>query len=282
MINRPVLEELGKILSNREIDVIVKRLANKSISRVESNYLSRSIRPKLRAAEIASSLKLLSLLDYRRKKYEREKKILKKKIISSVKKHISIKNLKAIVLYGSYIRNKHSNYRDIDVMILLKNKIWKSSAEKSKIQNNIVAECSLKLDVQLIVYRELAEGFPYSPILQTELEEYQVIYGKLYLDKARIIDKEYLLSRLLEVEYVLELWKKINSKYIYGALRSCLAIELFLEGKISNELIIRKIRENIGEITADSLIESRADILQKEIGFRYLKYWYSKLKEKLG
>jgi len=43
-----IIRELEPILSKREIEVVMKRLDNKHITQTESNYLSRSVRPKLK------------------------------------------------------------------------------------------------------------------------------------------------------------------------------------------------------------------------------------------
>ena len=117
MIKSNIIKELNPILSKREIEVVLKRLSNEHITQTESNYLSKSIRPKLKSAEFAASNDILSLLDYRRKKYEREDQILRNKIIKGTKDLID--DIKAIILFGSYIRNNHTNYRDIDIMIIL-------------------------------------------------------------------------------------------------------------------------------------------------------------------
>ena len=272
--------KLEPILSNREIEVVLKRLGNKHITQTESNYLSRSIRPKLKSAEFAVSAELLSLLDYRRKRYEREDSLLKEKIIKAVKKGLA-DDIKAIILFGSYIRNSHTNYRDIDVMVVLNNKTWKNSAEKHRLEMAIESSIDVKTDINLIVYDELISLLPYSPLLQTELEDYNIVYGDIKLTKKIIIDKEYLYKRLLEVEYVLELGKNIKPKYIYNAIRDCLSIELFLKKMINNKLIMQTIKNNIGKSTVESLMDNKADLIQKDIALKYLKYLYTKLEAAL-
>ena len=272
--------KLEPILSNREIEVVLKRLDNEHITQTESNYLSRSIRPKLKSAEFAVSAELLSLLDYRRKRYEREDSLLKEKIIKAVKKGLA-DDIKAIILFGSYIRNSHTNYRDIDVMVVLNNKTWKNSAEKHRLEMAIESSIDVKTDINLIVYDELISLLPYSPLLQTELEDYNIVYGDIKLTKKIIIDKEYLYKRLLEVEYVLELGKNIKPKYIYNAIRDCLSIELFLKKIINNKLIMQTIKNNIGKSTVESLMDNKADLIQKDIALKYLKYLYTKLEAAL-
>ena len=182
-----MINKLQPILSKREIEVVQKRLNNQHITQTESNYLSRSIRQKLKSAEFAASAQLLSLLDYRRKKYERSEKVLKNSILEAAQDITP--NIKAIVLFGSYIRNCHTNYRDIDVNIILDKKIWKTSAEKHRLESNIEKAIDIKTDVNLIAYKELLETLPYSPLLQTELEDHKVIYGEMTLKK-KIIDRK--------------------------------------------------------------------------------------------
>ena len=266
------INQLKPILTNKEIEVVRKRLNNKHITQTESNYLSRSIRPKLRSAELAASNDLLSLLEYRRKKYERKDSVLKNKIIKAVKDI----DIKAIILFGSYIRNNHTNYRDVDVMVVLKQKLWKTSAEKNRLEKEIEKKINIKTDINLIIQRELETVMAYSPLLQTELEDYKILYGDIKLNKQIIIDKTYLYKKLLEVEYVLEL-KNIKPRYIYNAIRNCLSIELFLKKKVDNKLIIRTIEKNIGKKTAESLLDDKSNKMQKDISLKYLKYLYKKL-----
>lgn len=265
------INKISSILSPKEIEVVNKRLNNKHLTQTESNYLSRSIRPKLKSAEFAASIELLSLLDYRRKKFERKDTVLRNQILNAAKR---IENqIKAVILFGSYVRNKHTNYRDIDILIILKNKIWKNAAEKQIIEKQI--EKSLeKTDINLVVYKDLMKILPYSPLLHTELEDHKIIYGNIDLKKSIRIDKQYLLKKLLEIESIIELGKNLDTKYLYNALRTVISIDLFLKKVINNKKIIKTIEDNIGKNTANNLIENKANSLQKEIAIKYLKYLY--------
>ncbi len=280
MIKGEIISKLDPILSNGEIKVVLKRLNNEHITQTESNYLSRSVRPKLKAAEFASSNKLLSLLNYRRRKYEREDKTLNENVLNAVKG--IIKDVKAIVIFGSYIMNNHANYRDIDVMIILKRKLWKNSAKRYKLKKDFESEIRIKTDITLVTYKDLKDNFPYSQLLQTELEFSKVIFGNLNLNKKRIINKTYLYQSLLEIENITELGKSIESEYIYNAIRTCLAIRLFLKNRVSNRLIIDKIENDIGKITAKSLKDNKANKIQREIALNYLKYLYNKIEGNFG
>ena len=166
-------------------------------------------------------------------------------------------------------------------MVVLNNKTWKNSAEKHRLEMAIESSIDVKTDINLIVYDELISLLPYSPLLQTELEDYNIVYGDIKLTKKIIIDKEYLYKRLLEVEYVLELGKNIKPKYIYNAIRDCLSIELFLKKIINNKLIMQTIKNNIGKSTVESLMDNKADLIQKDIALKYLKYLYTKLEAAL-
>jgi predicted nucleotidyltransferase len=284
MIEKELTSKLKGILSGKEIEVVVKRLRNKHITQTESNYLSRSIRPKLKSAEFAANYGILSLLDYRRKKHERENSILRKKIIEAMRKILRIKpakDIKAILLFGSYVRNSHVNYRDIDIMAVLSRKIWKTSAQKNKIEKSIESSIDIKTDVNLAVYRELINGLPYDPYLQTKLEHHELIYGKMNLTNKIIISRQYLYWKLLETEYAIVLGKDIRARYIYNAIRNCLAIQLFLDNIVNNKLILDIIEKNIGKLTADSLMDNKANLLQRHIASKYLEYLYNKLHEAL-
>ncbi|MBI4148884.1 nucleotidyltransferase domain-containing protein [Candidatus Woesearchaeota archaeon] len=279
MINQELRTRLEPILSNKEIEVVLKRLQNKHITQTESNYLSRSVRPKLRSAEFAASSGLLSLLGYRRKKYERNDRLLREKVVKSV--GANIKDVQAIILFGSYVRNGHTDYRDIDVMIVVRKKLWKGLAEKRRLEANIERGIDARTDINLVDYGELRNILPYSPLLQTELEDHKLIYGDIALKEKVIIDRAYLYRKLLETEYVLELGRKIRPRYVYNAMRNCLSIKLFLKGVIGNKQIIKTIEDNIGRSTAESLMEDKSDSLQRDIALKYLEYLYNGLMESL-
>jgi len=271
--------ELKPILSNKEIEVVMKRLNNKHLTQTESNYMSRSIRPKLRAAKFASSLDMLSLLDYRRKKHERERNKLKNAIITSIGNIIH--DVKAIILFGSYVRNKHTAYNDIDAMVVLDKKLWKTGMEMNKIKKDIEERCELKLDVQLIYVKDLKVLYPYSPLLQTQLEEYDIIYGSIRLPKKMIIDKLYLYKELLEVDIILEMNKSLEPRYLYSGMRKVLAIQLFLDKNVDNRLVIKTIENNIGRTTLRCLQQDTANKIQKDMALRYLRHLYTETEKEV-
>ncbi len=279
-------EEIGQslkpLLSRREIEVVIKRLNNNKISQTESNYLSRSVRKKLYSAQILASLNLLVLLDYRRKKYERNSQVLKEKILDSMKE-IKL-NVQSILLYGSYVQNKHTNYRDIDIMLVTSSKPWKNSNDKGilerKIEDNL-SKNKIIGDVNLISKKQLLTLLPYSPLLQMELEEYEAIYGKIRLKVKQIINKRYLYGNLLEPEYVLDLGSEAESKEVYNALRTCISIELFLNQEISNKKMHTSLQRKLGEENLWTLKNNREEDTAKNIALVLLKSLYQALEKRL-
>ena len=104
------------ILTKTENRVLNKRLNHRNLTQVESNYLSRSIRPKLRNLQKVKEIDIDSILqkiEYNQKGLAIEKKIVKS-IISS------ISDVRAIIIYGSATQTNYNEYNDIDVLILTK------------------------------------------------------------------------------------------------------------------------------------------------------------------
>tara|TARA_Y100000310_G_C20605260_1_gene775154 strand:+ start:608 stop:1450 length:843 start_codon:yes stop_codon:yes gene_type:complete len=279
MNNRFLRINTKQILSKREIDVVIKRLGNKHLTQTESNYLSRSIRPKLREAEYASKNNLLSLLDYRRKKHERKNLLIRNKILAALS--TLSKQIKAIILFGSFVQNHHTKYRDIDVLIVFKKKQWQKSIDRHNLAKQIEKDVPLTIDVQLTTITDLQKTYPYSPLLQTQLEEYEIIYGKVTLPKHKLINKPYLNQQLLEIEPILELSRSLDPNKIYTVLRQCIAVKQFLNKSISNKALEKTITNNIGATTVKSLKDNTATNIQRKIALTYAKALYHEVKNLL-
>ena len=107
----------NRILTPRELEVINKKLKNEKITQLDSNILTRSIRPKLKEIITINANYLLERLSYNPKNRAIENQI--KKIILN-----NIVQVEAIILIGSAIQTSYNNYNDIDIIIITKNKIW--------------------------------------------------------------------------------------------------------------------------------------------------------------
>ena len=70
MVNKEILQDksMEKIFGPVEIQTIIKKIEGKPLKQTERNYLSRSIRPKLRAAALVTQENILSEVNAKEKK----------------------------------------------------------------------------------------------------------------------------------------------------------------------------------------------------------------------
>ena len=109
------------LLTKNENKVLNKKLNNKKLTQIESNYLSRSIRPKLRNLEKAMQINASSILQriqYNQKGLSIERKI--KELITQI-----IEDVDSIIIYGSAIQTNYYSYNDIDIIILTRKSLDK-------------------------------------------------------------------------------------------------------------------------------------------------------------
>lgn len=288
MVNRQLLiksspnlvKTLSPILSPKEIQTILKRLKNKPITQTESNYLSRSIRPKLQAAEQATQLNILSKLDYKRKKYQRNDQELKKQILNAIPKNIQ-KQIKAIILYGSYLTTNHTNYKDIDLLIILKKKLWSNLKEKSKLKQKIESNTQPPLDITITTEKSLKEHMPYNPILQSQMQTHKIIHGNITLPKTKKRNKPYLYQLAAEIEAIKGMNKIMTARELYHAIRTSIAIIIYLKGNVNNDKIERNMKNILGKEVIKGLRQGKLTKLQRKITIIYLKQLYQRLENTL-
>lgn len=280
MNNKDIQSQLSPILSPKEIQTLIKRLKNKPITQTESNYLSRSIRPKLQAAEQAASLNLLPKINYKRKKYQRSDIYLKKQILNAAPKNMR-PDIEAIILYGSYLENNRTDYNDIDILIVLNKKTWKNLKEKSLLKEKIEKNTNIPVDITLLTSKELKESLPYNPILQNQLQTHKLLHGKIKLSKITKINKPYLYKLSGEIEAIKELSDSMSPRQLYYGIRTALAILFFLQKTLNNKKIIQEIKQNIGEKTFNGLKQDTLTKLQKQIVLLYLNHLYAQLERRI-
>ena len=165
----------NRILTPRELEVINKKLKNEKITQLDSNILTRSIRPKLKEIITINANYLLERLSYNPKNRAIENQI--KKIILN-----NIVQVEAIILIGSAIQTSYNNYNDIDIIIVTKNKIWTRTYERQEIIYNLERDArkkGLNLDVQIISKKVLLNSYSKNPSLIYQLKDYKIIYGKI-------------------------------------------------------------------------------------------------------
>jgi len=256
------------VLTKREMEVVNKKLRNEKLNQQDSNYLSRFVRPKLREISKINAKELLSKLRYDQKISPIEKKI-KDMILKKIKK------TKAIVLYGSVVQTNYSEYKDIDILIVTKNKMWKNQKEKNQLIKSL-KNGDLNLDIQIITEKELYSQYSHNPSLIYQLEDRKVIYGKIKLPKK---------IKLHNIDLRMKLdWSDIqdnSSQEIYKSLRNAILVKLLLKKIIDNKILQMEIEEEIGKKTIDNLKNNRASIEEKRLAKLRLKNLIKKLENDL-
>jgi len=252
------------ILTNRELEVIRKKLQNKRLNQQDSNYLSKYVRTKLRKIAEIEPEYLLKRLEYNQKAIPIEDKI--KKIILK-----DLMDVEAIVLYGSAIQTSYERYNDIDVLVLTKAKRWNTIHEKYKIIDRLEQNAkkeSLKLDIQIIEKRVFDYQYPTNISLIYQLKDHKVIYGKIKLPEKLEISKINLRMKTDWSEIVDE---NSEGNEIYHAIRNILLVRLLLKKTINNYLLQKELINQIGINLLNRLKENEASKIEKFVALNYLK-----------
>ena len=256
------------ILTPTEKKIIQKKLNNEPMTKQDSYYLSVSIRPKLKEMSLMNPQELLLKIKYNQKAISIERKI--KNII--LKK---IKKIKAIILYGSAIQTNYSEYKDIDILIITKNKVWKNQKEKYNLIKSL-KDNALNLDIQIITEKEFYSQYPHNPSLIYQLKDRKVIYGKINLPKK---------IELYNIDLKMKLdWSDVQDNSpqgIYKSLRNAILVELLLKRIVDNKVLQMEMEREIGKKTIDNLKNNKASIEEKKLAKFRLKNLIKKLENDL-
>lgn len=230
------------ILTRRAQEVIAKRLRNEKLTQQDSNYLSRFVRPKLRAIASMDASTLLRKLEYHPKARAIERKV--KKIVLN-----TVADVAAIILCGSAIQTNYNEYNDIDVIIATKNELHKELKKEvtEKIEEGGKKE-GLTLDVQVYPKAAIVSQYPSNPSLIYQLKDSKCIYGKLKVPRKIALSP---LDLKMKLDWSEGLSKRAKADEIYLALRNALLVLLLIRKKIDNE----QLRENLKNILGQEVIE---------------------------
>ncbi|MEK6873726.1 MAG: nucleotidyltransferase domain-containing protein [Nanoarchaeota archaeon] len=255
------------ILTKKENEVLNKKLNNKKLTQVESNYLSRSIRHKLRKLgklkEVNIDL-ILQRIEYNQNGLSIENKI--KKLIGGI-----IKELDSIIIYGSAIQTNYHSYNDIDVLVLTKKKIWSTLKEKYNLIKTIkekAKDININLDIQIMQKQEFYIEYPSSPSLIYQLKDNKVIYGKI-----KIPNK----TSLHNIDLKMKLdWSNIEDiepkgVEIYTALRNVILVRLLLNKIVDNQKLKESLNNEIGKSLIERLKNNKESKTERKIALNYLK-----------
>jgi len=249
------------LLTKKEVEVINKRLKHKKLTQQDSNYLSRYVRPKLRAISQLDSKLLLQKIEYNQK-IPKIEKYIKKLVLKN------IKNVSSITIYGSAIYNNYHDCNDIDVLVTVKKKTWKRLAEKYDKIHNIVnkAKPTLSLDMQVYLEKEVYGSYPSSPSLIYQLKDKKTIYGKLKLPKKIAIPKLYLRMKL---DYSDIYDEDSKSEEILKAIRNTWLVKLIMDKIINNNQLNKIIEDELGKNSIKRLKYNKASKAEKKRALIY-------------
>lgn len=255
------------LLTKTENKVLNKRLNNKKLTQIESNYLSRSIRPKLRKLEKLKEVNIdliLQRIEYNQKGLSIENKI--KELIMEI-----IKEVDSIILYGSAIQTNYHSYNDVDVLILTKKKLWNTLKEKYfliKIIKKKAKDTNINLDVQIMEKEQLYLEYPSSPSLIYQLKDSRIIYGNIKIPSK---------TGLHNIDLKMKLdWSDIEDiepegVEIYQAIRNVILVRLLLNKIVDNQKLKESLNDEIGKSLIEKLKNNKESKIERKIALNYLK-----------
>jgi len=252
----------NKILTPRELEVIKKKLKNEKITQLDSNILTRSIRPKLKEIISINANYLLERLSYNPKNRAIENQI-KKTILKN------IVQVEAIIVIGSAIQTSYNKYNDIDIIIVTKNKIWDKIYEREEIIYNLEKDSKkigLNLDIQIISKKALLNSYSKNPSLIYQLKDYKVIYGKINIPKKIELSK---LDLLMKLDWS-EPTHKLDGRELYECIRNLWLVKLLMKKVIDNEKLYSEIINELGRNLIIKLKNNKASKLEKILALNYL------------
>jgi len=252
----------NKILTDRETEVIEKKLSNKRLTQLDSNILTRSVRPKLRQIKEINADYLLKRISYNPKHRAIENRI--KSLITS-----NVKDTKAIILFGSAVQKGYNEYNDIDILVITKNQIWTKKYDREK---NILEleekakKTKLNLDIQIISEKSFLSSYSGNPSLIYQLKDRKIIYGSINIPKRIKLSK---LNLLMKLD-----WSDPSGdqtgREIYECIRNLWLVRLLMEKIVDNNKLSSEIINELGRDLISRLRYNKALPLEKKFALNYL------------
>ena len=265
------------LLTENENRVLNKKLENKRLSQVESNYLSRSIRPKLRKIQQAQKLNIPSLIQ--RIEYNQKARAIEEKIKRIIKE--SIAQIDSMLVYGSAIQTNYSEYNDIDVLVITNNKIWTKEKEKYlliKKTKEIAKKESLDLDIQIIDKQTFKREYSSSPDLIYQLKDSKIIHGNILIPKKASLSK---LDLQMKLDWSDIVYSKPDGIEIYKAIRNAVLVNLLKDKIVDNYALKESLQNEIGKNLIEKLKNNKSSKIEQEIALNYLKELSKRTREKI-
>lgn len=265
----------NKILTEKATGIINKKLENRKLTRQDSNYLSRFIRPKLRDMASINAEVLLKKLEYNPKALSIEKKI----------KDIILKNIPAvdsIIIYGSAIQTNYKEYNDLDIIVATKRILTKSLKEKNELTNNIIEigkRKGLNLDIQIYFKNSILAQYPGNPSLIFQLKDSKVIYGKIKIPNKISLSN---LDLKMKLDWSEGLHRYSSASDIYYALRNAMLVLLLINKKIDNYQLRNNLTNILGYELISKLKKNQASSTEKKLAIGYLNLLLKYLEAELN
>ena len=262
------------ILTERENEIIKKKLKGLSLTQNESNILSKSVRPKLREISKINAYVLLDKLEYNQ---------IAKSIENKIKKLVleNMKDVKALLIYGSAIQTNYKDYNDIDLLIITNKKTWNSLGDKYNLIMNLAElakKINLDLDIQIIDLNSFHYEYPHNPSLIYQLKDSKIIYGKIKIPSKAELSK-------LDLRMKLD-WSDIDDEdskgnEIYQALRNVVLVKMLLNKTVDNILLRDKVNKEFGNNIINKLKNNDASKSEKRWALQYIRYLVKKTDEEI-
>mgnify|MGYP001601456076 FL=1 len=265
----------NKILTEKAMGIINKRLENKKLTQQDSNYLSRFIRPKLRDIVSINAEALLRKLEYNPQALSIEKKI----------KDIILKNVpkvNSIVVCGSAIQTNYKEYNDIDIIVATNNILTRSLKEKNKLIEKIGEigkKESLNLDVQIYARNSILSQYPHNPSLIYQLKDSKVIYGKLKIPTKVNLSN---LDLKMKLDWSEGLHSYSDASEIYYAIRNAMLVLMLINKKIDNYQLRNNLISILGHDLIIRLRKNHASKAEKKLALSYLNLLIKYLETELN
>ena len=256
-----------KILTERENEIIAKKLGGLSLTQNEANILSKSIRPKLREIGKINTGEILNKIEYNQKARAIEHKI-KKIVLDNAPK------VDSIIVCGSAVQSNYKEHNDLDVIVAIRKELSKNrkldlivDIEKAGRGEN------LKLDIQIYTKDSILFQYAHSSSLIYQLKDSKVIYGELTIPSNAELSK-------LNLRMKLD-WSDIDDeesvgKEIYQSFRNVMLVRLLLRKIVDNKALNESVRNELGERLVKRLKNNLVSKLEKRLVLMYIK----KLSEK--
>ena len=263
-----------KVLTEREKEIINKKIMGLSLTQNESNILSRFIRPKLKEISQINSDSLLNKLEYNQKAISIENKI--KKIVLE-----NVPQVDSIIICGSAVQNNYKEYNDIDVVVATKKILTNSKKKKKELIEKVEKagkNKALYLDVQIYAKNSILYQYPHNPSLIYQLKDSKTIYGKLKA-YGKVTLSSLDLKMKLDWSEGLDIFSR--SDEIYYAIRNAMLVLLLMNKKIDNY----ELRKNLVNVLGDDLVvklrSNQASKPEKKLALNYLNLMVNYLETEL-